>query len=374
VADILTPVNSQAPRSRSTAKSAPRPVRIERARIVNVNINDYTVDARTEMPPYKPKFDIPWLVPYTHFSQGEGINFMPEVGSTCYLCESSEDGRDAFVLGWVMPDEGGTYRAGRELLNPGDIHLSTRDGNFVTIRRGGIVQIGATPVCQRVFIPIRNIIQDFGENYELHTPAGDLTWVVMRKDDDGSGHQRALFTLAAHEFADDPVDKDPIAILKIGSHGDGDNTILTLLTRDKAGGSIKTKLLLNKSGDLDWQVEGKLHFKAKGDVLIETSGKADMKSDGDMSLTTNGAFTAKSSGKATLKSTGGAVEVKATGKASVDGSSVDLGDAQFPVLVNTPDLITWISTVTAALAGAGPAVRLPAMKPPVLYTSQKVKA
>src|SRR5688572_8640016 len=146
--EIQTPVNSKPPRSGSTAKSDYRPVRIERARVVNVNINEYTVDARTEMAPYKPKFDIPWMVPYTHFSQGEGINFMPEVGSTCFICEPSEDGRDSFVLGWIMPDEGGAYRAGRELINPGDIHFTTRDGNFVTIRRGGIVQIGATPVCQ----------------------------------------------------------------------------------------------------------------------------------------------------------------------------------------------------------------------------------
>lgn len=373
----ITSVNAKPPRSTSMAKSGSKPVRVERARVINVNISDYTVDTRSESPPYKPKFDIPWMVPYTHFSQGEGINFMPEVGSTCWICEPSEDGREAFVLGWTMPDEHGAYRAGRELLNPGDIHLSTRDGNFVTVRRGGVVQLGATPVCQRVFIPIRNIIQDFAENYELHTPAGDLTWSVLRQDTDGDGHQRCLLTLAAHEFSDDPVNTDPIAILKIGSHGANDNTILTLSTRDKGGGSVQTALLLDKSGNLDWQVQGTFHVKSTGDMTLESSGKATMTSQGDMALSsTTGAFSAKGATSASLSSDG-TVSIKGTAGSSMDGAFVKLGDAQFPVLINSPDLVLWISMVTAALSGVAgvPALRLgPALKPPVLYTSTKVIA
>jgi len=366
---IATSIDVKPRRSGSIAKSDTRPVRIERGRVINVNINDYTVDVRTEMPPYKPKFDIPWMVPYAHYNQGEGINFMPEVGSTCWICEPTDNGRDSFVLGWTMPEEGGSYRSGRPLLNPGDQHFSTRDGNFVILRRGGVVQIGATPICQRVFIPIRNVIQDYAENYELHTPAGDLTWNVMRKDEDGDGHQKCLFTLAAHEYADDSATSDPVAILKIGSHGDQDDTIVTLVTRDKTGGSIKTKLTLSKSGDLNWKVEGDFNLSSTGDMTLSTSGKASVKATGDAELvSSNGAATLKGLSNATVQSNT-EVNIKAP-QITADGNVISLGEGLFSVLRNSPDFIQWVSILTAVAT----TVTGGAVNPPTFHTSKKVKA
>jgi hypothetical protein len=37
--------------------------------------------------------------------------------------------------------------------------------------------------------------------------AGDLTWQVMRKDQDSDGHQKTLYQIAAKEFSDDKNDK-----------------------------------------------------------------------------------------------------------------------------------------------------------------------
>lgn len=373
--EVKTPVNSRPERSESMAKSGTRPALIEQGRVITVNPSTYTVDVRTQMPPYKPKFDIPWMSPYSHHNQGEGINFMPEVGSVCWICTPSEEGAEAFVLGWAMPEEEGSYRTGREFLNPGDIHLSTRDGNFVHLRRGGVVQVGATPVCQQVFIPVRNVMQAFSENYEIHTPAGDLVWQVLRKEEDKGGHQRCQFVLGAHEFADDPAkdpEKDPIALLKIGSHGDGDDRILTLLTRDKGGGSTKTELSVRKDGSLEWTIQKDCTLKIKGDFKSTINGKMNVSVDQDLSLSSKQAFAA--SGMTASVKGDSSAELKATGPVTVNGAAVKLGDAQFPVMVLSPEMAAFLGQLTTTVNALGGAVGLPPVKPPILMSSKKVTA
>ena len=366
------PANIEPTRSKSIANSAASVMGalVERGRVVTVNIRDYTCDVTTEFT-FKNKFDIPFMTPYCNQVQGEGINFMPEVGSTCWICTPSEEGREAFILGWTMVDEGGAYRGGRELLNPGDLHFSTRDGNFLHLRRGGIIQIGATPICQRIFLPIRNIIQDHCENYELHTLAGDLTWEVARKEEDGDGHQMCLFTLGAREFADDPI-KDPIAVLKMGSHGEGNSTILSLLTRDNGGGTTQTSLGLDKTGELIWTVK-KFTFTVEGDWENTVTGLFRLIVTGAIDITSSAAFTAVASSMA-LSANGASLALGASG-ASLDGTQVNLGDALYPVVRASPDFLAWIGTVTALLVGTPPT---PAIKgpitPPFSHTSPKVRS
>lgn len=344
---------------------------VERARVVNVNIRDYTVDVKTEFS-FKNRFDIPIMTPYCHQSQGEGTNFLPEVGAVCWICTPSEDGRDAFVLGFTMVDEGGSYRGGRVLLNPGDIHYSTRDGNFFALRRGGVVQIGSTAVCQRVFLPIRNIIQDFAENYELHTPGGDLTWQTARKDEDSDGHQMCLFTLSTKEFADDPNEKT-VAILKIGSHGQGTDTILSMLTRDKGGGIIQTMLEVNKAGQFDLKVK-KLELTVEGDLSAIVTGQAVLK------ITDQFTIECMSDLKATAGSiafTVGNVSLSlSSSSAQLDGPQVIIAGGQFPPLRASPDMLAWIGVVTAAINGGTPGNPVlsvgPALIPPSQHLNPKV--
>lgn len=342
-------------RSQSTATTDFRDVAIWRARVTDVNIRDFTVNVRMESTPYTPKFDIPFISPYVCQNQGEGINWMPEVGTMCWVCEPSEDGREAFVLGWTMVDEGGSYRGGRTLLNPGDIELKTRDQNFCILRRGGIVQIGSTPVCQRVMIPIRNVMQDFAENYEMHTPGGDLTWQVMRKDQDSDGHQKTLFQIAAKEFSDDSNDKT-VALLKIGSHGDGDKTILTLQTRDKGGGDVKIGLTLDKDGNVVWTMEKNFTITLNsGDFSLTTKG-------GKMSFSSNKALSMDSSDTADFHSTKAmniktddAMTLQAMMKLALKGQAgIDIDVAQFPVMRASPDMIAWMTAITTQLSTGGP--------------------
>jgi hypothetical protein len=370
MANISRPGGETPTRSKSAASTTARAAQIYRAQVLNVNTRDYTCDVQYESYPHASHFDIPWMAPYLHQNQGEGVAVMPEVGSTCWVCLPSESGRDAFVLGWTPVQEEGSYRAGRQLLNPGDLHFSTRDGNFVFLRRGGIVQLGATPVCQRLYIPIRNVIRDLAENYELSTPAGDLTWEVQRAEDSGDGHQGCLFTLACKEFSDDP-NTNPLAVLKMGSHGDGNDTILTLETRDKGGGSVKTSLTITKSGKVNWTVQDDVTWTFKGNLTATISKKMTVTSTQDMTLKTSAALIAKA---AELHASAGGATLDLTGSAALNGSAVNLGDAMFPVVIAHPTLIAWIQAVTVLLSGPPSAVAFKGILPPLTFQSTKVKA
>ena len=349
-----------------------RSVKIEQARVINVDIKQYTVDVRTMMT-YKTIENLQFMVPYCHTAQGEGINFMPEVGSMCWLCIPSDNPDKGFIMGWGMPHEAGTYRSGRELLNPGDLAMTGRDGNFVYVRRGGIVQVGATPICQTVYLPIRNIIQNFCENYEVHTPGGDLTWNVMRKDEDMGGHQKTLFTLAAHEYADDPINKPPIALLKIGSHGDSDDTVLTLQTLDKAGGTTQTKLTIEKTGGVLWTVLKELSFDLKDDFTILVGKALSAHSKANMDLISDTILALKA--PQITMTAGSAVMSVGPAGASLNGPAVALGDAEFEAVRNSPSFKNWMDAVTQAIRGTGPGqpVMSVVLPNPGPYTSSKVK-
>ena len=370
------PASINPKRSSSMAKSDAQimPAYVERMRVVNVNIRDFTCDTTSEFT-HKNKFDIPFQSPYCNQIQGEGFNIMPEVGAMCWVCSPSEEGRESFIMGWTMVDEDGSYRGGRELLNPGDMHLSTRDKNFLYLRRGGVVQIGATPVCQRVYLPIRNIIQDYAENYELHTPAGDLTWKVLRKEEDGDGHQACLYTLAYKEFADDP-NENPIGVLKMGSHGEGNDTILSLLTRNKGGGTTQTCLEINKDGELTWTVQ-KLLIKVKGDMELAVDGLFSLVAKGAIDISTaSEALTAKAR-SISLVAGAASIDLAAT-SATIKAPVVNISDALYPVLRASPDFLAWMGGVTGMLAGGpipAPVISAPpiAALVPVLHMNPKVK-
>jgi len=163
------------------------------------------------------------MSPYHNPANGEGIHHLPEVGSICYIAWPN-DNTPPFILGYIgaasatvsatdaparpsVAAEGSStdvsFRSRRPKLNPGDIAITTRDENFIMLRRGGVVQIGATPIAQRVYIPVLNYIKDFCENYEMHSFGGDIAWTVGRQEDDPSGQAPATYTFHLNEFSQD---------------------------------------------------------------------------------------------------------------------------------------------------------------------------
>lgn len=349
------------------AESEFRPAEIHTARIVNVNINDWTVDAISDVGD-KRFFDMQVMNPYFHYMEGEGIYAMPEVGALCWVCKPSTGLRAAeFILGFQAPFDqySISYRCGRQSLNPGDIMMRTRDENFIILRRGGVIQIGATPIAQRIYIPIRNFIKDFAENYELHTLGGELTWLTDRDDTTVDGAAPTTFSLLAKEKADDP---DHIAKLTIGSHRGDEQTTLHLATfADGLGGPAhKVDIKFTKEGDVTWDVRHNFDLVVAKSFSVTTEEE-------DVSFDSARDFSAMAAANMNLEAAGNVTQV-AGGNSKEDVSGVKTVDAKGginlggPAPVNAAVLDTPLENVLTAIveiigaAAVGPLAPLAAIK------------
>ncbi len=170
-------------------------------RIVNTNYTTWTVDVRAQ---YDRRFYFGIQVgsPYLHYNRGEGIFAFPEVGAMCAVTLPS-DSAPPFVSSYLMPHEAIdtsstqaplgtsptgdqpdtatsiTYAGGRPTPKGGDIFLRTRDGNFVILHRGGVLQIGSTELAQRIYLPLRNHVMDVSQNYSHHNTGGTILWGIQ---------------------------------------------------------------------------------------------------------------------------------------------------------------------------------------------------
>jgi len=327
--------------------------RIESGIILDVDITTYTVSAATEFSK-KPLTGIKFATPYQHYSNGEGIYFMPEVGSLCWICSPSDHNRP-FILAWGPASEDGDARAKKKDLNPGDIYMGTRDENFLFLRRGGVVQIGAGPLCQRIFLPIANTIKDFCENYGLHTLGGDLEWKVEREESTTDGKRPASLLIAAREFADD---EEPIAKLLIGSHGDGDDRILTLLINDKgkSGAEKQIELSLGKDGKLKLTTKKDAELVIDGEFKLTVKKAITIKTEDNFNVDSKKKAEIKGSDGVDIKSSGGDVNIEGSGQVNCKPKLYAGGGTKGVALA--PPLLTWLDnhmhSTTSPGAPTGP--------------------
>lgn len=313
--------------------------RLEIGRIVDIHPERGTVDFRSEMTE-RYSYDIPYSYPYFDQIGGNGFTFNPEVGTTA-ICLTTSEGRN-IILGFIGVDEEGSYLCGRQQGNPGDIFITGRDDNFLIIRRGGIVQLGSKPLCQTVYIPTNNIIQNFSENFELYTLAGEMKFSVARAEDQSDGHSKVLYSLNVKEYADDPKD-GPIVSMKAGSQPE--NIIFSIQTRDKGNGTIKATIKIDKDGTLTMNLEKNLVVKIKGDTKIETSGKTDIKSTED--LTIDSSANLKLHGRTTSMKADTSSEIKSNGVMTIGGSITKIDAGLYPVLRMSPDMSALLAACVA---------------------------
>lgn len=215
---------------------------------------------------------------YCHPAGGEGVYVMPEPGSSCYVCFPS-DGTRPFVFAFIMPPtdvEGDA--GGREALQPGDTVLSTRDDNKVILRRGGVVEIGATSLSQRLYIPLTNFVRDFFANYEALSLLGNIKWT---HDDISSGSTKVHYTFDMKDATGDPLPQ--VAVEVTESKGQAafpspyidksptsgvvfDTTASYLRVRVKAGDFLSNNYIfeVSKGGDQ--------YIKSSGFMLMECEG------------------------------------------------------------------------------------------------------
>lgn len=340
-------------------------------KVVNVNAKAWTVDVRSTYD-RKTYLGIQVLSPYAHYSNGEGIYCMPEIGAKCMVCLTSDSSAPC-VLGFVMPHQTSTegqsssvnFDGGRPTSKPGDIVLRTRDNNFVILHRGGVLQIGASELSQRIFIPLGNLMMDISERYEHHNAAGSIVWGLQ----DGPKLQnfpatyRQTFRVFAnddfadvrltvgsieHPFPEPPGDKGDQSLLdqlEIGTNKDLP-TIAEVVVAKKGFNATSGAPADNVVLALKFAFDrgGGVHMKCAGSVLLTSKKDLYFKADGAITLDAKKGVFLKGEG-ATLDG-GPLTEIK--------GDLVRLGAGTTPV-ARSGDLVK-ILVVPGSLAGATPSV------------------
>lgn len=185
-----------------TFQSGLVPAQILQAKVLNVNMVNWTVDVIAQFDRYH-FFDVQVGSPYMHYNNGEGLSIFPEVGAQCMVCIPS-DSSPPFVMAFIMPHEvvdvaeqdtagnggtgsrdtnkstsGASFAGGRPRAKPGDIWLRTRDDNFIILHRGGVLQLGATELSQRICIPLNHFMMDISQNYAHHNSGGSVVWGIQ---------------------------------------------------------------------------------------------------------------------------------------------------------------------------------------------------
>lgn len=329
------------------------PPTIETVRIVNVNLEKWTVDCISEHG-NKRFFEVQVMTPYLHFMNGEGIYVMPEVGCLAWICKPSEGSKAApFILGFQAgPYAEDGFKSGRQSLNPGDIMMRTRDENFIILRRGGVVQIGATPTAQRIYVPIQNVIRDFCENYQLFTFGGEMVWKTGRNEETTKGDAPTVFEIHAKQKANDPLH---VADLSIGSHGEDDPLTMKLViwTDGTKEREARVQLQITNEGDVTWDLEQSWTLNATQDILM-TSAEGNVEitaSKAEMKLTSKSHMWQKTEGDMNVSVTGTSQE-KVQGTKIIDCATIRLGglDARNPA-VKGLELASLLNSILAVIAG-----------------------
>lgn len=335
----------------SPTTSDMRPAWVETGVVANVNVRNMTLDWVSQ---YTGKQipDVQWMSAYVHYSNGEGFTCVPEVGALCALCFPSDED-PPFVLGFLTgPEQEGadpgdleakiedpgveseedlpqsqttqaggstsvstnpsdaSFRAGRPILNPGDMYWQGRNENFVVLRRGGVLQLGATQICQRVYVPVGNIIRDFCENWEMTTAAGTMSWQVKRDTSNPAGDAPSEFELIARENAQD---KKATVKLMIGTPRDnkakkklpsGNDAFVELV--------IAPQKIDPKTGEVSGKGEFVIRMDKEGNSFLYQTGDREAEVDGDDKVTVKGSQTVKVTGARTVEALSEKKTLKAT--------------------------------------------------------------
>jgi hypothetical protein len=159
----------------------------------------------------------------------------------------------------------------------------------------------------------------------------------------------------------------------MGSHGQGTDTILSLLTRDKGGGISQVTVEIDKSGQLQMTMK-KLNITVHGDLSFLVDGQGTLKVTGPLTIQSMAALQVAAQ---SIALTAGNMQLAMSGGvSSLDGSQVVLGGGQYPSLRASPDMLAWIGVVSATLIGTTPGNPVltvgPALIPPTQHISPKV--
>lgn len=356
------------------------PAYIHEGRIINVNYVNWTIDFQSQFD-QKTYFDIQVASPYMHPNFGEGIYVVPEINAKCLVCIPS-DGPPPFVLAFIMPmeskdvpvgeqtssgtgSEGSTFAGGRKRGKPGDIIVRGHDGNFMILHRGGVLEIGASPVAQRIYIPLQNVITDISQQYEHHNSGGSINWGISSSSTDENPETQYIQTFRL--FANDEKADVRVAVGKVHQptpEPAGDAGSLSLYNEALNGKTVAVELAIAPGGfdagtgaldpsaqagtklKLMFSRDGGGFLRAEGTVGLRIKGKLQLDVDGDYALNCKGTVRINSDKKIELRSEAG-IDISAKkGVIRLNGGSKPIATvgstvsiivkAPIPIIVGAP--------------------------------------
>ena len=324
-------------RTSFTSKQGHDAGRIVQGKVVNYNLNNWTVDVQGQFDRTAYK-GISVGSPYLHHSNGEGFYVMPEVNATVMVALPS-DTSPPFVMCFVMAPEtidasatdapqgtsshgtpaknstDSSFAGGRPPANPGDIWIRTRDDNFVILRRGGVLQLGSTELAQRIFIPLNNQVIDISQNYEHNNAGGTIAWGIQTGP--SLTQYPATFMQTFRVFANDaaadikvasgyvttPIPEPDqtgmgIAGVGAGDDGKGSNPIIYEVTVSPKGFNTQTgealsgavaasvmKFTFDRHGNGLTRFAGNLYFQVTKNLTFDVTGKVVLTCKDSISVT-----------------------------------------------------------------------------------------
>lgn len=365
-------------------------LRVETGMVVNVNPVNKTVDWAAQ---YTGRVVVGLQVssPYLHPYNGEGQTTVPDLGALCAVCWPS-DGEAPFIMGFLMPPEPmltsgsgdpqaadqptmGGYNGGRPILNPGDQYFQGRDGNFLVLRKGGVLQVGSSDICQRIFIPLNNLVRDVCENWELNTIGGSMTWRASMSDSGpDSSHQGVQFDLIAREEAQDKLASVRVSVGKVKQSNTQLEIVIAKEGIDPVSGEVsasKPAFVMRVSDDGTGQTKygSNLTEEVGGDHKTTVAKNRMLDVTLDYQVTVRGSFSTSVEGEHKISGDKGSTETWA-GTKVVAASAIRLGAAGASHPVPMGDiLIQWLMTHTHP--GLSP-LAYPVPPPPPNILSRKV--
>lgn len=208
-------------RTRAPIHESAGNVRIIRGKVTAVDKVKWTCSVQGEMD--NQQFEgIPIQPTYVN-SEGGGQFFMPETNSVTWLCFPSTDSTPFIMGGATVPkqtDEGdlnedpNDHRQSRPVLNEGDMLVASSGSARIIVRRGGVVEIGASDSARRIYIPLSNLIQEFSQNWTHETGGGKVSMLCRDNDETyGSTRTPTEYQFQWKEFCED---EDPIVDIRMG--------------------------------------------------------------------------------------------------------------------------------------------------------------
>jgi hypothetical protein len=325
------------------AKDRLQGIRIELGVINDVDADNMMVNVTTESSA-TPGYRIPFMSPGLNQPTSGGFFYVPQVGTSVILGILSDGTR--CILGYLPVEEGnGSYKAGMRPSVPGDFVWQGDNGNFMSMRSNGMIELFSTAICGILLIPIRNLMHILAENLILDCFAGTLEFYVDRKEDDSEGRQPCKLNFSVKQFADD---KDELVKINMGNVN-GDSLACSLVVKDSGNsGATKINYKLFTDGSVETTIENTYKAKIKGNVSVSTEGKIDMTAKLDTTVKTNAALSLEGN-TATLKANSVAT-LKGT-SANIDATTVTVSNsAKYPVIRLSPAFLIFLNAVSAVVS------------------------